>query len=149
MEALNKLNSFQDRFNIPLNVGFAGGDLPARYFAAIVVLLLTIAGAPPMKLSSGALKILDLLASMSGTILLMAGLVFSQKTHFAGIVLILTALLMMALVSWERGWMAVLTGAVVLAWIAQNLVTKRCGVNKLLGINSCGQEPGAATDHKP
>jgi uncharacterized membrane protein YfhO len=137
MQRLNKFNSFQDRFNIPLNVGFAGGDLPARYFAAAVVLLLTIAAAPPLKLSYGALKIFDLLASMTGTILLMAGLAFSQKTHFAGILLILTALLMMGLAGWEWNWVAVLIGVIVLAWIAQNLVTKRCGINKMLGIDSC------------
>jgi len=137
MEALNKLNSFQDRFNIPLNVGFAGGDLPARYFAAAVVLLLTIAAAPPIKLSYGALKIFDLLASMSGTILLMAGLVFSQKTHYAGVMLILTALLMMWLSGRQWSWVAVILGVSVLGLMLQNLFTKRCGINRMLGIDSC------------
>jgi cell division protein FtsW (lipid II flippase) len=137
MEASNKLPSLQNPFNIPLNVGFAGGDLPARYFAAAVVLFLMIAAAPPLKLSYGTLKIFDLLASMSGTILLMAGLVFSQKTHYAGGMLILTALLMMWLSGREWSWLAVILGVIVLGWMLQNLLTKRCGINKLLGIDSC------------
>ena len=139
METTNKLSlsSLPDRFNIPLNVGPVGGDLPARYFAATVVLLLTIAAAPPLQLTYSTVKIFSLLASMSGTILLMAGLVFSQKTHFAGIMLIPTAFLMMGLASWGWTWAAVLIGIIVLGWIAQNLITKRCGINKLLGIESC------------
>jgi|GEM_PF-3530824 len=137
MKTSNKFLSVQNSFNIPLNVGFAGGDLPARYFAAAVVLLLTIAAAPPIKLSYGALKIFDLLASMSGTILLMAGLVFSQKTHYAGVMLILTALLMMWLSGRQWSWVAVILGVSVLGLMLQNLFTKRCGINRLLGIDSC------------
>jgi len=139
MESKNKPANFMDRLHIPLNVGFAGGDLSARYFAAAAVLLLTIAVAPPLRLSYSAVRIFDLLASMSGTILLMAGLVFSQKTHFAGIMLISTALLMMWLAGRGWAWLAMLIGIIILGWISQNLVTKRCGINKLLGINSCGK----------
>jgi hypothetical protein len=139
METSNKFALIQDRFNIPLNVGFAGGDLPARYFAAAVVTFLTIVAAPPLQFSYSALKIFALLASMSGTILLMAGLVFSQKTHFAGVMLIPTAFIMMGLASQEWRWAAVLAGLAVLGWIAQNVVTKRCGINKLFGINSCSK----------
>ncbi|MCG3118062.1 MAG: hypothetical protein ALAOOOJD_00196 [bacterium] len=137
METHNKAAGWQDRLNIPINVGFAGGDLPARYFAAVTVLFLTIAFMPPLNLTYSTVKIFSLLASMSGTILLMAGLVFSQKTHFAGLMLIPTAFLMMGLAGWQRGWLAALLGVIVLAWIAQNLITKRCGINKLLGIDSC------------
>jgi hypothetical protein len=72
----------------------------------------------------------------------MAGLVFSQKTHFAGVMLIPTALMIMGLASREWRWAAVLVGLIVLGWITQNLVTKRCGLNKLLGINSCDGEFG-------
>jgi len=139
MEAINKLAALPERFNIPINVGLAGGDLPTRYFAAAVVLLLTVAAAPPLQLAYGAVKIFSLLASMSGTILLMAGLVFSQKTHFAGIMLILTAFTMMLLAGWDFGWPAMLIGLIVLGMIGQNLITKRCGINKLLGIDSCGR----------
>lgn len=137
METRNKVAGWQDRLDIPVNVGFAGGDLPARYFAAAVVLFLTIAVLPPLKLTYSTLKIFALLASMSGTILLMGGLVFSRKTHFAGIMLIPTAFLMMGLAGWQWNWFAVLLGVIAFAWIAQNLITKRCGINKLLGIDSC------------
>ena len=147
MEAINKLSSLPERFNIPLNVGLAGGDLPTRYFAATVVLLLTIAAAPPVQLTYGAVKIFSLLASMSGTILLMAGLVFSQRTHYAGVMLISTSLLMLWLASLasEPGtstwwaWLAVLIGLIVLGLMVQNLFTKRCGINKLFGIQSCSR----------
>jgi hypothetical protein len=139
MELSNKSASLRNPFNIPMNVGFAGGDLPTRYFAGAITMLLTIAVAPPLHFSYSALKIFALLASMCGTILLMAGLVFSQKTHFAGIMLIPTALLMMWLADWGWAWLAVLIGLVVLGWISQNLVTKRCGINKLLGIDSCSK----------
>jgi hypothetical protein len=139
MDALSKMDAFQDRFKVPLNVGFAGGDLPARYFAAAAVVLLTVLAAPPLQFAFSTLKIFALLASMSGTILLMAGLVFSQKTHFAGVMLIPTSFMMMGLAGWELAWPAVLIGLLVLGWISQNIVTKRCGINKLLGVNSCSK----------
>jgi len=137
MESNNKLAVLQDRFHIPVNVGLAGGDLPTRYFAATIIFLLTIAMAPPLRLPYSTVKIFSLLASMSGTILLMAGLVFSQKTHFAGVMLIPTTCVMMLLAGWGWGWMAVLLGLIVLGVIGQNLITKRCGINKLFGIQSC------------
>jgi len=147
MEAINKLAALPERFNIPINVGTAGGDLPTRYFATAAVLLLTIVIAPPLKLAYSTVKIFSLLASMSGTILLMAGLVFSQRTHYAGVMLILTSLLMLWLASLtsESGastwwaWLAVLIGLIVLGLMAQNLFTKRCGINKLFGIQSCSR----------
>lgn len=137
MESNNKLAALQSRFNIPVNVGMIGGDLPTRYFAAAVILLLTVAAAPPWRLPQSAIKICSLLASMSGTALLMAGLVFSQRTHFAGVMLISSALLMMVLAGWNLSWLAVLVGLIVLAVIGQNLLTKRCGINKWFGIQSC------------
>jgi hypothetical protein len=130
-------------FDIPLNVGFQGGDLPARYFTAAVVLALVVVAAPTAHLSYSALKISTLLASMSGTILLMAGLVFSQKTHYAGIVLITTSLLILGLTSFELKWPAAIIGLAFFGWVVQNLVIKRCGINNLLGINSCAREPQA------
>ncbi len=127
--------------DIPLNVGFEGGDLPARYYAAAVIMALAIAAAPPVRLAYSALKISALLASMSGTLLLMAGLVFSQKTHYAGIMLIPLPIVLLWLVGAGASfaWLAVLLGLAFFGWGAQNLVTKRCAVNKLLGINSCSQ----------
>src|SRR5688572_2005113 len=95
-------------FDIPLNVGLQGGDLPTRYYSTAVMLALSIAAAPPVALSPSTLTISALLASMSGTILLMAGLVFSQKTHYAGIILIPAP----SLLAWLAG-----TGR-ELAWLA-------------------------------
>lgn len=137
MQANNKLAILQDRFNIPINVGMIGGDLPTRYFAAAVVILLTIGVVPPLRLPYSTVKIFSLLASMSGTILLMAGLVFSQRTHFAGILLIPTAFGIMLLAGWNLSWLAVLLGLAVCGLIGQNLITKRCGINKFFGIQSC------------
>jgi len=137
MAANNRAAILQDRFNIPVNVGVIGGDLPTRYFAAAIILLLTIVMAPPWRLPYSTLKIFSLFASMGGTALLMAGLVFSQKTHFAGVMLILSALLMMLLAGWNLSWLAVLTGLVALGIIGQNLITRRCGINKFFGIQSC------------
>jgi hypothetical protein len=36
-------------------------------------------------------------------------------------------------------WLAVLLGLVFFGFGVQNLATKRCGINKLLGVNSCSQ----------
>jgi hypothetical protein len=124
-------------FDIPLNVGLQGGDLPTRYYSTGVILALSIMAAPPAHFSPLALKISALLASMSGTMLLMAGLVFSQKTHYAGIMLIPAPFMLMWLAGAGLAWLAVFLGLVFVGWGVQNLVTKRCGVNKLLGLNSC------------
>lgn len=126
-------------FDIPQNVGLQGGDLPARYFAAAVILALSIAAAPPVRIAYSALKISVLLASMSGTMLLMAGLVFSQKTHYAGMSLIPLPFVLLWLAGAGLAWPAVVMGLVFFGFGVQNLVTKRCGVNKLLGVNSCSQ----------
>lgn len=129
-------------FAIPLNVGLQGGDLPARYYAVVVILALSIATALtelPIHLSYSALKISALLASMSGTMLLMAGLVFSQKTHYAGVLLIPVPFMVLWLAGAGLAWLGAFLGLMFAGWGVQNLVTKRCGINKLLGINSCGQ----------
>jgi len=135
----NLLTIVPNRLNIPLNVGLAGGDLPARYFAAGAVLFLTIVALPPLQFSYSTVKILALIASMCGTILLMAGLVFSQKTHFAGLMLIGAAFMMMGLAGWSMPWLAVLFGVIILGMMGQNFMTKRCGINKLFGVNSCSR----------
>jgi hypothetical protein len=140
MATTTELAKAQKSFlNIPLNVGLQGGDLPARYYAVSVILALSIATAPPLDLSDSALKISALLASMSGTLLLMAGLIFSQKTHYAGIMLIPLPFMLVWLAGAGLAWLGVFLGLVFAGWGVQNLVTKRCGINKLLGINSCSQ----------
>lgn len=123
--------------NLSTNVGVEGGDLAARRFALIVMLLLTLIALPWMGLSYGAVKIAALVGAMAGTLFLMGGLVFLQKTHFAGLVLIPGPLVMVAFSAIGWRWVAVLVGLLMIAWLVQNLVTRRCGLNKLLGINSC------------
>jgi hypothetical protein len=123
--------------NFGTNVGVVGGDLAARRFALIVMLLLTLIALPWMGLSYGAVKIAALVGAMAGTLFLMAGLVFLQKTHFAGLVLIPAPLVMVAFSAIGWRWVAVLWGVLVIGWLVQNLVTRRCGLNQLLGINSC------------
>jgi hypothetical protein len=123
--------------NFNINVGAEGGDLPTRRFSVIVMLALTIMAVPWLGLSHSALKITALAAAMAGTLFLMAGLVFLQKTHFAGMVLIPAPLAMAGLSSLGWRWAAVLVGIGVIGWLVYNLVTRRCGLNKLLGINSC------------
>lgn len=124
------------KFEVPINVGIRGGDLPTRYFAGIVILLLTAFAFPPFGFTYSAVKILALLIGMSGTVLLMCGLVFGQKTHYAGLLLIPAPFVILALVSWKITWLAVLMGLTFISMLTFNLVTKRCGVNRFFGIVS-------------
>ena len=112
-------------------------QLAARRFALIVMLLLVLIALPWMGLSYGAVKIFALAGAMAGTLFLMLGLVFLRKTHFAGLVLIPAPLVMVAFSAIGWRWVAGLWGLLVIGWLVQNLVTRRCGLNKLLGINSC------------
>jgi hypothetical protein len=123
--------------NFQINVGVEGGDLFARRFALIMMLIITLMAVPWLGFSHAAVKIAALLGAMSGTLFLMGGLVFLQKTHFAGLMLLPAPLVMVALSSVGWRWAAVLFGALFIAWMVQNLVTRRCGLNRLLGINSC------------
>jgi hypothetical protein len=122
---------------LPNNVGAEGGDLPTRRFALVVMLVLTLVAVPWLGLSYAAVKIVGLAGAIIGTLFLMAGLVFLQKTHFAGLMLIPAPLAIVGLSSVGWRWAAVLAGVVVIGVMVQNLVTRRCGFNKLLGINSC------------
>jgi hypothetical protein len=135
---IGMIDLIQTKF-IPVNVGFKGGDLPTRYFAGAVMATLTTLSAPPIGSTHSALKIAVLLAAMSGTILLMAGLVFSQKTHYAGIMLIPAPFLILWLTNWGLPWLAVIVGVMLIGFITQNVITRRCGINRLLGITSCPQ----------
>jgi hypothetical protein len=123
--------------SLPTNVGSVGGDLTARRFTLIVMALLTLMAVPWIGLSYAAVKIAALVGAMAGTLFLMAGLVFLQKTHFAGFVLIPAPLAMVGLSAIGWRWVAVVFGAAVIGWVGQNLLTRRCGLNQLLGINSC------------
>lgn len=120
-----------------INVGVRGGDLAARRFAISVTLGLTILALPPVGVSDAWLKVAALAVAMSGTLLLMAGLVFLQKTHYAGIMLIPSAGGMIVLAQMGNRAGAVAIGLVFCAVMAFNLVTRRCMLNRLLGIQSC------------
>ncbi|MEK7728934.1 MAG: hypothetical protein AAB354_11005 [candidate division KSB1 bacterium] len=135
-ETSNVVEFSKPVFEMPINVGIRGGDLPTRYFAAMALLLLTAMAFPPLGFSLSAVKISALLIGMCGTVLLMCALVFSLKTHYAGLLLIPAPFVILALVAWKITWLAVLMGLTFISMVAFNLVTKRCGVNRLFGIIS-------------
>ena len=121
----------------PINVGPAGGDLAARRFALSVTLGLTIMAIPQANVTDSTLKLASLLVAISGTLLLMAGLVFLQKTHYAGIMLIPSAGAMILVAQMGSRAGAVAIGLAFCAVMIFNLVTRRCMLNRLLGIESC------------
>jgi len=122
--------------SLPSNVGEKGGDLTARRIAFVVVAALTVLTIPWLHVSAGMLRICALVASMAGTLFLMAGLAFLQKTHFAGVMLITVPLILSAVVGWGLSWLAVGLGLVVMAVMGQNLATRKCGFNKMMGVDS-------------
>lgn len=135
-ETSNVIEFDKPIFAMPINVGIRGGDLPTRYFAATALLLLTAMVFPQFGLSYSTVKIFALLIAMCGTVLLMCGLVFAQKTHYAGLMLIPAPFVVLALAAWKITWLAVLMGLLFVSMVVFNIVTKRCGVNRLLGIIS-------------
>ena len=127
--------------NFRNNVGAIGGDLATRRVALLIMLAVTFVAVPWFRFSHNALKVVALLGAMTGTLFLMSALVFLKNTHYAGVALIPAPLAMIGLSALDLRWLAVLFGLVVIAGLVQNLVTRRCGLNRLLGINSCTCEP--------
>lgn len=123
------------------NVGEVGGDLPARRFALAVTTTLTLLALPPLGVSESTLKLASIVVAMCGTLFLMAGLVFLQKTHYAGMMLIPAAGLILLVSQFGSRVGAFGIGALFCAVMAANLLTCRCALNRMLGINSC---PGRA-----
>ena len=118
------------------NVGPGGGDLPARRLALLMTIALTVLPLPSLQITSSTLKMVSLAVAMSGALFLMAGLVFLQKTHYAGIMLIPSATAIMAVTQVGGRLGASVIGlffSVVIAW---HSLTGRCPVNRLLGIDS-------------
>lgn len=118
-------------------MGPVGGDLASRRFAFLVTGGLTAMALPLSGASEGALKLAALTVAICGTLFLMAGLVFLQKTHYAGIMLIISAAAMLALAGNGARSAASALGAAFMFIIAANLWNRRCGLNHLMGINSC------------
>jgi len=123
--------------NFHVNVGSVGGDLPTRRVALVVMLATTIVAVPWFGFSHSALKVTALLGAMTGTLFLMSALVFLRNTHYAGLLLIPAPMAMVGLSAIGWRWGAVFLGLLIVTGLVQNLVTRRCGLNKLLGINSC------------
>jgi hypothetical protein len=119
-----------------INVGFKGGDLQTRVFTATVTLILIVLVAPPTGVSDGAIRIATLASAIAGTVFLMTGLVFTARTHYAGLVLTALPLIVKLLVGWQARWIAVVIGIAALGGSILNLTTRRCGLNKLLRISS-------------
>ena len=120
-----------------MNVGPVGGDLASRRFAFVVTGGLTLMALPLSGVAESALKLAALAVGICGTLLLMAGLVFLQRTHYAGIALIVSCGVFLALGGSETRTGATAVGVVFLFIIAANLWNRRCGLNQMLGINSC------------
>ena len=119
-----------------VHIGSRGGDLPARRFALLATSILTVLAFPQLNVSDSTFRLVSLGVAMSGTLLLMAGLVFLQTTHFAGIMLMPSAGGMFALVELGSRLGAVAVGVVFLAAMASNLITRRCSLNHMMGIDS-------------
>jgi hypothetical protein len=77
-----------------------------------------------------------MLVAMCGTLFLMAGLVFLQKTHYAGMMLIPVSGLILVASRFGGRLGAAVIGAAFCAVMAANLRTRRCGLNRIPGINS-------------
>jgi len=121
------------------NVGVAGGDLQTRVVAAVGLGVLIVMIVPAAGVPFTTFKITTLIGAEIGAVLLMLGLFFSKKTHFAGFVLIPIPLLMLWLVGSGQPWLAIVVGLAFLGEGLLNLFTRRCRLNKMLGINSCGR----------
>lgn len=129
-----------------INVGRGGGDLAARRFALLMTIILTVLPLPSLEISSSTLKMVSLAVAMSGALFLMAGLVFLQKTHYAGVMLIPSATAIMAITQIGGRLGAVVVGLVFSVAIAWHSLSGRCPVNRLLGIDSHDQVQARETE---
>ncbi|MGH7657076.1 MAG: hypothetical protein ACREL6_02500 [Gemmatimonadales bacterium] len=120
------------------NVGASGGDYAARLAAALLFIMLLLMLVPAFSVPYSNFKIAALVSMEVGLVFLMMGLFLGQMTYFAGINLFFVPLAMLLLRGFGWSWVAFAFGAVFLIMGIQNLVTRRCGLNALLGIRSCG-----------
>jgi hypothetical protein len=120
-----------------VNVGPVGGDLASRRFAFVITLVLTVMALPQSGVGEHALRLAALVVALCGTLFLMAGLVFLQKTHYAGIMLIVSSCGIIALEAAGMRPGAVVLGLAFMGIITANLWNRRCELNRMMGINSC------------
>lgn len=128
------------------NVGASGGDYAARLAATLLFIMLTLMVVPEFSIPYSNFKIAALVSVEIGLVFLMMGLFLGQLTYFAGINLLLAPLVMLVLRGFGWSWIAFGVGGVVLAAGIQNLITRRCGLNALLGIRSCGCDTAASSE---
>ena len=137
--AQRQLEPERDSSKQTVNVGTQGGDLQTRIFSLVVLAGLSWSATPFSGVPLPILNTFSLLAAIIGAQLLMIGLVFSGKTHYAGLVLLIAPLI----IYWTAGagikWIAPAVGALSLIMVIENIFTRRCGINKLLNINTCGE----------
>src|SRR5436309_2103365 len=108
------------------NVGVAGGDLLTRGVTSLGLIVLITMSLPTAGIAFPVFKITALMSAEIGAVFLMLGLFFSQKTHFAGFILIPVPLFMMWLVGIGLTWLAVVVGLGFLGECLLNLFTRRC-----------------------
>ena len=119
------------------NVGLKGGDIPGRIITVVLLAILVFLVLPPAGVPFNVIKITALICSQVGIVFMMLGLYLSRKTHFAGIILIPAPLIMMWLAGMGAAWISVVLGAGFIGQALLNIITGRCGINRLIGINSC------------
>ncbi len=116
------------------NVG--QGDFAMRLVAAVILTGLVVVVAPPVGLQFPPIKISLLTAAEVGLIALMLGLFLDTKTHFAGLQLFGTSLIMFWLVHRQLPWVAVVLGLVVIVGGAASLITRRSRFNHVCNLSS-------------
>lgn len=116
------------------NVGES--DLLSRGVAAIVLAGLVVMVLPVMRVPFPLIKISLLTAAELGLITLMLGLFLRTKTHFSGLQLFATPLLMFRIAAWELPYLAAGVGLLSLVIGLMNLVTRRSRFNQVLNLSS-------------
>ena len=122
-------------FNRPApNVGH--GDLFTRLVALLVLVGLILLVLPHGRVEFHAVKISLLAAAEVGLIILMLGLFLDTKTHCAGLLLFVGALVMFALARRQLPWPAVAVGLVFVAGTLVSVVSRRSRFNQAFNLSS-------------
>ena len=116
------------------NVGHS--DFLTRGIASIVLAGLVVIVLPQAAVPFPLIKISLLTAAELGLITLMLGLFLRTKTHFSGLQLFATPLLMFRLAAWELPYLAAGLGLASLVVGIMNLITRRSRFNQVLNLSS-------------